>query len=54
MKKPVQREINKKVEYELEDYNGITEQWEIKEIGRLHECQAFVYETDFYFCFTFI
>lgn len=49
MKKSVQREINKKVEYELERYNGITEQWEIKEIGRLYKCQAFVYETDFYF-----
>lgn len=49
MKKSVQRAVNEKVEYELEHYNGITEQLEIKEIGRLHQCQVFVYETDFYF-----
>lgn len=33
MKKSEQRVINSKVEYELEHYNGITAQLEIKEIG---------------------
>lgn len=49
MKKSEQRAINKKVEYELEHYNGITEQWEIKVVGRLRHCQAYVYETAFYY-----
>lgn len=49
MKKSEQRAINKKVEYELEHYNGITSNWEIKGVGRLCHCQAFVYETHFYF-----
>lgn len=49
MKKSEQRTINKKVEYELERYNGITEQLEIKDVAPLRHCHAFVYETDFYF-----
>lgn len=49
MKKSEQRAINRKVEYELEHYNGITEPWEIKDVGRLRNCQAHVYETDLYY-----
>ena len=49
MKKSEQRAVNSKVVHELEHYNGIIAQSEIKQIGRLHQCQAFVYETDFYF-----
>lgn len=49
MKKSEQRAINSKVEYELEHYNGITAQLEIKEVGRLRQCQAYVYETAFYY-----
>lgn len=49
MKKSEQRAINKKVEYELEHYNGITEQREIKYVGRLRHCHAYVYETHFYY-----
>lgn len=49
MKKSEQRAINKKVENELEHYNGITAHAEIKDVGRLRQCQAFVYETHFYF-----
>lgn len=49
MKKSGQRAINKKVEYELERYNGITEQREIKYVGRLRHCHAGVYETNSYY-----
>ena len=49
MKKSEQRAINKKVEYELEHYNEITEKWEIKYVGRLRHCHANVYETYFYY-----
>ena len=49
MKKSEQRAINSKVEYELERYNRITTQREIKEVGRLRQCQAYVYETAFYY-----
>lgn len=49
MKKLEQRAINSKVEYELANYNEITEYGEIKEVGRLRHCQAYVYETAFYY-----
>lgn len=49
MKKSEQRAINKKVEQELVNYNEITEYSEIEEVGRLRQCQAYVYETVFYY-----
>ena len=48
MKKSEQLAINKKVEYEMEHYNGITEHYELKDLGRLRYCKARVYETQFY------
>lgn len=49
MKKSEQRAINKKVEYELAHYNEITDFGELKKVGRLRQCQAYVYETAFYY-----
>lgn len=49
MKKLEQRAINSKVEAELVTYNEITEYGEITEVGCLRHCQAYVYETAFYY-----
>ena len=33
----------------MENYTEIIKYWKIKEVGRLHQCQAYVYETPFYY-----